>query len=75
MKKKLNKNLDVKAINHVEHIYNCRNCEQNDTSATIITPKHPSALILDSIISPSLIANIINDKYVNSLPPYRQKLS
>lgn len=66
---------DVRAINHVEHIYNCRNCEQNDISATTVTPKHPPALIVDSIISPSPVANTINDKYVKSLPLYRQKLS
>lgn len=65
----------VKVINHVEHVYSCRSCEQNDTAATIITAKRPPALIEGSIASSSLVANIINDKYVKSLPLYRQEMS
>lgn len=65
----------VKVINHVEHVYSCRNCEQNDTAATVITAKRPPALIEGSIASPSLVANIINDKYVKSLPLYRKEMS
>lgn len=63
----------VKVINHVEHVYSCCSCEQNDTAATIITAKRTPALIEGSIAS-SLVANIINDKYVKFLPLYRQEM-
>lgn len=65
----------VKVINHVEHVYSCRNYEQNNITASIITAKRPPALVEGSIVTPSLVAKIINDKYVKSLPLYRQELS
>ncbi|MDD3028584.1 MAG: IS66 family transposase [Erysipelotrichaceae bacterium] len=65
----------VEVINHIEHVYSCRNCEKNDIEATIIKASGPTPLISGSIASSSLVANIINDKYVKSLPLYRQEVS
>lgn len=65
----------VEVINHIEHIYSCRYCEKNDVETTIIKANGPEALIKGSIASSSLVANIINDKYVKSLPLYRQEVT
>lgn len=80
MSKKVRKELifvpaKVEVINHIEHVYSCRNCEKNDIEATIIKANGPTPLISGSIASSSLVANIINDKYVKSLPLYRQEVS
>ena len=65
----------IEVINHVEHIYSCRYCENNDIEATIIKARGPEPLIKGSMASASLVANIINDKYVKALPLYRQEVS
>ena len=64
----------VEVLNHIEHVYSCRNCEKNDIEATIIKANGPTPLICGSIASASLVANIINDKYVKFLPLYRQEV-
>lgn len=65
----------VEVVNHIEHVYSCRNCEKNDIEATIIKADGPTPLISGSIASSSLVSNIINDKYAKSLPLYRQEVS
>lgn len=65
----------VEVINHVEHIYSCRYCENNDIEATIVKADGPAPLINGSIASASLVANIINDKYEKALPLYRQEVT
>ena len=54
-------------------IYACRNCEQNDITTPIIRADAPATLIKGSIASAELVAGIINGKYVNALPLYRQE--
>lgn len=53
---------------HVQHIYSCRNCEKNETEATIIAADMPKPLLRGSILSPSLGAYIIQRKYENRDP-------
>ena len=40
---------------------------------TIVKAKHPAYLLRNSMVSPSLEAAIMNAKYVNALPLYRQE--
>ncbi|MDO4546347.1 MAG: IS66 family transposase [Bacillota bacterium] len=58
---------------HVRHVYACRNCEKQDTQATILQPRVPEPMFRNSLASPSLVADIIHRKYVLSLPLYRQE--
>ena len=62
-----------KRIQHERFIYACRECQKNKESTPIIKAKAPAAMIKNSIASASLVSGIINGKYVNSLPLYRQE--
>jgi transposase len=62
-----------KVVEHVKYIYSCRNCEKNDIAVPIIKAPGKEPVIKGSIASPSLIANIMNLKYVNAVPLYRQE--
>ena len=78
MKKEIRKELvvipaQVKIVEHVTYSYSCRNCDKNGESGFIKTAPHPKALIPKSIVSPSLMAYIMNQKYTLSLPLYRQE--
>jgi transposase len=63
----------VKVIRHVQSIYSCRNCEKNEISVPIVTAPAPKALIAKSLASPSAVAYIMSQKFVESLPLYRQE--
>lgn len=78
MKKEIRKELviipaQVKVIDHVTYTYSCRNCDKNGTSAFIKSAESPKALISKSVVSPSIIAYIMNQKYTNAMPLYRQE--
>ncbi|MEG2198626.1 MAG: IS66 family transposase, partial [Malacoplasma sp.] len=63
----------IKVLEHITNIYSCRNCEKTDISATIIAAESPKALIPKSMVSPSLMAEIMYRKYALSLPLDRQE--
>ena len=63
----------VKVIEHVSFVYSCRNCEKNATETPVITAPAPKALIPKSLVSPSLMAYIMNQKFTNSMPLHRQE--
>lgn len=78
MKKEIRKELvmippQVKVIEHVTYSYYCKNCNSTGIESTIVKADSPKALISKSLVSPSLMAYIICNKYVNSLPLYRQE--
>lgn len=60
-------------VNHNTHNYACRKCERENTKTPFLKAKAPVAAIPKSIASPSLIANVISDKYSNGMPFYRQE--
>lgn len=62
-----------KVHREVQYVYACRNCEKIGTQATIINAPAPNHFFLNSLASPSLLADIICRKYVLSLPLYRQE--
>lgn len=63
----------VKVIHHVKHVYACRNCDVNGESGTIITAPAPKPILPGSMASPSLVAFIMEKKYNQALPLYRQE--
>lgn len=78
MKKEIRKELqiipaEVKIVEHVTFVYSCRNCELTGTEATIVKADSPNALIAKSLVSPSVLAYIMNQKYTLALPLYRQE--
>ena len=54
-------------------IYGCRGCEKDQTSSIIKAPGAPEALIKGSMVSASLLSDIIVKKYVDATPLYRQE--
>jgi transposase len=61
---------------HHRHVYICNECCQDnakgeDVKSVIVRAPQPNPPIPGSFASPSLIAYIINAKYVNSMPLYR----
>lgn len=62
-----------KVVEDVYPIYACRNCEKNNTKTPIVMAEKKKQLIPRSLVSPSLMAYIMSQKFVNSLPLYRQE--
>lgn len=78
MKKEVRKELvvipaEIRIVEHVTYVYSCRNCDKNGIGGFIKTAPHPSALIPKSIVSPSFMSYIMNQKYTLALPLYRME--
>jgi len=63
----------VKVVEHVQHIYSCRHCENNAIATPIVKAKMPNPVIPKGLASPSAIAFIMTQKFVDGLPLYRQE--
>lgn len=63
----------VTVVEHVRKVYACRPCEHEEISTPVITAPAPAPVIPNSIASPSAVAYIMNGKYVDALPLYRQE--
>lgn len=63
----------VKLRKHVRYVYACRDCDKNDISTPIITAPMPKPVIPGSFVSPSLMAYVMNRKYSEAIPLYRQE--
>jgi len=64
---------EVKVTEHKRYVYACRKCEADEQSTSIVTEKMPASAFPKSIASPSIIAYIMTQKYVEGLPLYRQE--
>ena len=62
-----------KVVKHVRHIYSCRKCERENLNTPIKTAPMPAPVLPGSLASPSAIAYIMSQKYVEALPLYRQE--
>jgi transposase len=59
---------------HVQTAYSCRHCEQNADHVPMKKSIVPAAMLPGSgVCSASLLAQILNNKYVLALPLYRQE--
>lgn len=66
----------IKAVEHVQTVYSCRNCEKSaaDDAVPMVKSNVPAPVISGSgIASPSLVSFIMCNKYVLALPLYRQE--
>jgi len=63
----------VYVVEHVQYIYACRKCERENISTPIIKAEMPKPLLPGTLASPSILAHIIDQKYTNSMPLYRQE--
>ncbi|MDQ0111947.1 IS66 family transposase [Paenibacillus harenae] len=63
----------VKVIRHVRNVYACRHCEREDIETPIVTAAMPKPVYPGSLASPSSMAYVMSQKYVDSLPLYRQE--
>ena len=78
MKKEVRKELKiipakVEIVEHVTYVYSCRRCDKQGTEGFIKKAQSPKALILKSMVSPSMMAYIINEKYNNGIPLFQQQ--
>lgn len=63
----------MKKIQHMEHAYECKDCKGDSLQkAQIKRGKAPQTPIQRSIASPSVLAKVIYDKFMQYLPLYRQ---
>src|SRR5690606_34590769 len=65
--------IPAKVIEHVQHLYACRACDHGGTSTPIVKAPMPKPPIPGSYASASAIAHVINEKYVQGVPLYRQE--
>ena len=63
----------VNVTEKVRSIYACRNCERKGTATPIIAAPMPNPVIKNSLASPSIVAHIMQRKYVDAVPLYRQE--
>jgi len=63
----------VKVVRHVRYVYACRRCERKELTTPIVTAPMPLPVLPGSLVSPSLMAYIMNQKYGEGLPMYRQE--
>ena len=62
----------IKVVEHVSFVYSCRNCEKTGIETPVVAADAIKGLIQKSLVSPSLMAYIMSQKFVNALPLNRQ---
>ncbi|MCW2279428.1 transposase [Heliophilum fasciatum] len=63
----------VKVVKHVRYVYACRRCEREAIQTPIVTAPMPKPVLKGSLVSPSMMAYVMNQKYMDSIPLYRQE--
>ena len=63
----------VKVVNYYAYTYTCDNCEKNEGVSRIYSVHAPEPLIKHIYASPSLVADVITQKYVDGVPLVRQE--
>jgi transposase len=63
----------VIVVEHVRDVCSCRNCEKNDVTVPVITAVMPAPVLPGSLVSPSLMAFVMNRKFVEAIPLNRQE--
>ena len=59
-------------VQHVQHVYACRNCENTSDHVTIVKAQMPEPVIKGGFASPETIALIATQKFMMASPLYRQ---
>ena len=63
----------VIVVEHVRDVCSCRNCEKNDVTVPIVTAAIPAPVLPGSLVSHSLMAFVMNSKFVEAIPLNRQE--
>ena len=59
---------------HIIHKYTCKKCNEENDDMVIVSGDDPvKRLVDDSIVTPSVVANIAVSKFVDGVPLYRQE--
>ena len=61
----------ISVVEHKKAVYVCKNCDKSGIESNFVTAKAPKPLIEKSLVSPSIISEIINQKYCLGVPLYR----
>lgn len=64
---------EVRVLRHIRQVYACRRCEREAIQTPIVTAPMPKSVYPGSLASPSILAHVMNQKYVESQPLYRQE--
>ena len=62
----------MERIQYVQEVLGCPECKK-DGASVIVGAETPSPLLKHSLASPSTVAYVMYQKYVNSIPLYRQE--
>lgn len=62
----------LQIVRYIQTIYECPKCKHSD-HPSIVKAETPTSLMNHSLASPSSVANVMYQKYVNSIPLYRQE--
>lgn len=63
----------VSLVKHVRVKYACRHCQKEETETPIRIAPMPKPAFPNSLASPSAVAHIVSQKFVEGLPLYRQE--
>lgn len=63
----------VVVVEHVQHIYACRKCQNEAVTTPVIKASMPNPVIPGSLASASSIAFVMDQKFVQGSPLYRQE--
>ena len=63
----------VKIVEHIQHIYSCRDCEKKSDHTPIVKAAMPEPVIKGSFASPEAVAYIMTQKFAMGLPLYRME--
>jgi len=64
---------EVVVVEHVRYVYGCRPCEREAIQTPIVTAPMPKPVQSGSLASPSMVAYVMSQKYVEGMPLYRQE--
>ena len=65
----------ITVVRHVRPKYTCRHCQNHDIKTPVLTAAMPAPAFPGSLASPSAVAHIMIQKFVEGVPLYRQEQS
>jgi transposase len=63
----------ITLVRHLRTKYACRHCQNEEIKTPILTAPMPTTAFPNSLASPSAVAHIMTDKFVEGSPLYRQE--
>src|SRR5271165_3726067 len=63
----------VVVVRHIRPKYTCRHCQDHEVKTPVLTAAMPTPAFPNSLASPSAVAHIMTQKFVEGVPLYRQE--